>query len=188
MGKGADFERTLAKQFSLWWTQGVRDDVFWRTSQSGGRATQRNKKGQATANSHGDMTTIDSIGEPFTSYFLLEFKRGYTKDLDVLTFVDTKRKSLLLFDFWFKAEQDRVAAGRKQSLLVFKRDRFQVCVFFNGSFFWKLQRTYGPLCRNYIRMQSDQEEEGSFIIFLLEDFFNWVDPKSFHLVIEDKND
>ncbi|MBM3120244.1 MAG: hypothetical protein FJ006_12010, partial [Chloroflexi bacterium] len=57
--KGASFERDISRQLSLWWTHGERDDVFWRSSMSGGRATVRAKKGQKTAYQNGDITATD---------------------------------------------------------------------------------------------------------------------------------
>ena len=36
--KGSEFEREMCKCLSLWWTDSKRDDVFWRSAQSGGRA------------------------------------------------------------------------------------------------------------------------------------------------------
>lgn len=55
MGKGQDLERSISRQLSLWWSNGEADDWFWRASQSGGRATQRAKKGMRTLNSAGDL-------------------------------------------------------------------------------------------------------------------------------------
>lgn len=78
MGKGEDFERQISKKLSLWWTDGERDDVFWRTSQSGGRATQRAKSALDTAYSYGDLTFIDPIGKPLCDLLVIEAKRGYT--------------------------------------------------------------------------------------------------------------
>jgi len=78
--KGGDFEREICKKLSLWWSKGLgeapRDDVFWRTSQSGGRATQRMKKGIPTHGSYGDISAVDSIGEPLLKLFTIELKRG----------------------------------------------------------------------------------------------------------------
>src|SRR3954464_11883516 len=79
-GKGASFERDLCKRLSLWWTDGERDDVFWRTSQSGGRATSRTKKGKKTKNSYGDICAVDPIGQPLLDLITFEVKRGYNKD------------------------------------------------------------------------------------------------------------
>src|SRR3990167_4570673 len=74
--KGSDFERALCKRLSEWWTGGMRDDVFWRSSQSGGRATQRTKKGLSTYGSYGDIAAVDPIGEPLLKVFTIELKRG----------------------------------------------------------------------------------------------------------------
>ena len=78
MAKGSQFERDICRELSIWWTQGERDDIFWRTSGSGARATTRAKKGDATANSAGDIGYLDEIGKPFLDYFMVELKRGYT--------------------------------------------------------------------------------------------------------------
>ena len=67
--KGSAFEREISKSLSLWYTEGERDDIFWRSSQSGGRATTRAKKGKKTAASYGDITALDNRGEPFTDLF-----------------------------------------------------------------------------------------------------------------------
>jgi hypothetical protein len=87
-GKGSEFERSICKQLSLWWTDGERDDVFWRTSQSGGRATQRSKKGQKTYGSYSDIAAVDPIGEPLLKLFNIELKRGssYSCPGDLLDF------------------------------------------------------------------------------------------------------
>lgn len=76
MAKGSKFERTICKQLSKWWTLGERDDVFWRSSISGGRATQRAKKGLRTYGSYGDIAAVDPIGEPLLKLFTIELKRG----------------------------------------------------------------------------------------------------------------
>lgn len=78
--KGSGFEREICKQLSEWWTADLegapRQDVFWRSAQSGGRATQRAKSGLRTAGSYGDITAVDPIGAPLLQLFTLELKRG----------------------------------------------------------------------------------------------------------------
>lgn len=74
--KGSAFERKICKELSLWWTHGKRDDVFWRSSQSGGRATKRSAQGKKTAGSYGDITALDPIGKPFLDLFTVELKVG----------------------------------------------------------------------------------------------------------------
>lgn len=76
-GKGSSFERTICKQLSLWWTDGERDDIFWRTSGSGARATTRSKSGQGTKNQYGDVQATDPIGQPLIDLCTIEIKKGY---------------------------------------------------------------------------------------------------------------
>lgn len=74
--KGRDYEREICKLLSKWWTKGERDDVFWRSSQSGGRATFRTQKGLRTHGSYGDVAAVDPIGEPLLKLLTIELKRG----------------------------------------------------------------------------------------------------------------
>jgi hypothetical protein len=80
MGKGSGFERQIAKQLSLWWSEAVegtpREDIFWRSTTSGGRATCRAKQGKQTAGSYGDIAVVDPIGLPLLRVFTIELKRG----------------------------------------------------------------------------------------------------------------
>lgn len=77
MGKGADFERTICNQLSEWWSGGTRTDIFWRSSNSGGRATVRGRKGKKTFGHYGDVSAVDPIGAPLLQLFAIEIKRGY---------------------------------------------------------------------------------------------------------------
>jgi len=99
--KGKAFERKVSKELSLWWTDGGRDDVFWLTSQSGGRATTRRRKDVQTKNQGGDIGLIDPIGQPFIDNFFLELKDGYKNANEKLfnLFWDNK---VLIIDWWKK--------------------------------------------------------------------------------------
>ena len=77
-GKGSQFEREFAKLLSRWWTEGERDDVFWRSSNSGGRATIRQASGISTFMQAGDIAATDPIGIPLLEVITFELKRGYT--------------------------------------------------------------------------------------------------------------
>ena len=95
--KGSSFEREICKQLSTWWSKGIegaaRDDVFWRSSQSGGRATQRAKFGKRTSGSYGDINAVDPIGQPLLRYFTFELKRGRSHGLpaDLIDCKPTKK-------------------------------------------------------------------------------------------------
>lgn len=78
MAKGGAYERDISRILSLWWTDGARDDVFWRSYGSGGRATVRRKKDKTTAGGTGDIVATDEVGLPFTRLVTTEIKRGYS--------------------------------------------------------------------------------------------------------------
>jgi len=125
--KGSSFERTICKQLSSWWSLGLgqedRSDIFWRSSQSGGRATQRTKKGLTTFGSYGDIAAVDPIGAPLIKMFTIELKRGssYSCAGDLLDFKTDNHKHV-----WAKCLQQAIkaheAAGSEAWLLVCKRD------------------------------------------------------------------
>lgn len=72
--KGGEFERFVSKQLSLWISKRERDDLFWRTHNSGGRYTVRKKQGKDTLRQEGDVTSVDSSVEFFTDNFYVESK------------------------------------------------------------------------------------------------------------------
>jgi hypothetical protein len=68
--KGGSFERKICKQLSLWITDGKRDDVFWRSAMSGGRATVHGKKNRQAA----DICAVQVEGNQFADDFIVEVK------------------------------------------------------------------------------------------------------------------
>ena len=125
--KGSAFERKFCRQLSLWWTQDLaepRDDVFWRTSNSGGRATTRRKKDLETCNQIGDICAVDPIGIPFLKAFTVECKRGYSKCTlqDILD--KPKRGKKQQWEKWIeKLVKEAEQAKSLSWLLVIQRDR-----------------------------------------------------------------
>jgi len=71
--KGATFEREVCSKLSLWVSKGERDDLFWRSSMSGGRATVRFQKGKDTVTA-GDITAIHEMGSSLTDNYIIECK------------------------------------------------------------------------------------------------------------------
>lgn len=76
MAKGSNYERKVCKEFSLWWTDGKRNDVFWRTPGSGGRGTVTQSR---TAAYFGDLMATDPVGQPLLDCCCFELKTGYGK-------------------------------------------------------------------------------------------------------------
>lgn len=94
--KGTRFEREVCKALSLWISQGTREDVFWRSAMSGGRATVRAKMGIQLRAQAGDISPISALGEVLLDRFVLECK-AY-KDLDVLQGI--VKDNGILHGFW----------------------------------------------------------------------------------------
>jgi hypothetical protein len=71
--KGSGFERVICKLFSRWVTGGKREDVFWRSAMSGGRATVAKGKVRQS----GDITAVAPEGHVLTDYWFMECKTGF---------------------------------------------------------------------------------------------------------------
>lgn len=148
-GKGSQFERDICRQLSLWWTKGERDDVFWRTPISGGRATMRAKTGKDTFGANGDIQAVDPIGRPLLKTVAIELKRGYSKHT-VADLLDKpeKAKNQLYEDFFEQAERERKGSGAIGWWLITKRDRRDAIIFMPKHIF----KGYGghiPLAKIY---------------------------------------
>ncbi|NBW99644.1 hypothetical protein EBR03_08745, partial [bacterium] len=76
--KGSAWERKFAVELSLWWSCGQADDWFWRVLGSGGRATNRAKKGKSTSGGYGDICATDAKGQELLDICCFELKRGYS--------------------------------------------------------------------------------------------------------------
>lgn len=83
---GTPFEREVCKDLSYWWSGGRRDDLFWRSDTSGGRATSRRKKNKTTAGQCGDIASTHPSTFAMTDVFTIECKKGYNRSgpLDVV--------------------------------------------------------------------------------------------------------
>lgn len=133
--KGGQYERQICRILSLWWTNGTDDDVFWRSSQSGGRATTRAKKGKGTKGHCGDISATDDVGLPFTKIVTVEIKRGY-KNSGISEILD-KPKKLKQSETEGFIQQAREAAKRAGTpfwMLIHKRDAREPLVYIPASF------------------------------------------------------
>jgi hypothetical protein len=174
--KGSQYERDTCTQLSLWWSENKNDSIFWRTSMSGGRATTRAKQGKKTAFAYGDVTFTDPIGKPFISKCLLELKRGYTKDISILDFLDKNKGEPLLLKWWNKAEKERRLANRKYILIIFRRDRHKSCVLLKGSLFGKIQDLFGTFENDILHIK---HKDLKLVAVQLESFLDWCHPDFF---------
>lgn len=176
--KGSAFEREICKELSLWWTDGERDDIFWRSAGSGGRATNRTKKGKSTSGQYGDITATDPLGVPLIKNVTIELKRGY-KNWSILDVLDKPptAKPKVFEDFVSQAMQQAEDAGTKYWWLITQRDRRIPMIFFSLSLYSVLTEysghnpTYSALkfkidsCRDVIQCMG------------FKDFIEWCNPE-----------
>lgn len=186
--KGGDFEREICKKLSLWWTGNLeipRDDIFWRSSQSGGRATQRAKSGKTTYGSYGDIAAVDPIGTPLIKMFTIELKRGSTHGYpsDLMESSDTK--ALRPFEAALcQAIRSHEMAGSVGWMLICRRDHKVAMVYVDlvtMRRFTHVPALFDPPCvRYYIvinQPDSVARRRVRFIAWRLDDFLARLTPK-----------
>lgn len=163
--KGSAFERDICKKLSLWWSEGKRDDIFWRTASSGARATQRRKIGRSTYGGDGDICAIDPIGQPLLDKYVFSLKCGYTKDLDVISHIDSIKSCRLskLMEFW-EDIYNLAEIKKKKPALIIKRNNKVPIILVN---------------QNYSIDNTIWISVETIFIYRLEDFMNDRILKSF---------
>ena len=160
--KGAQFERDVAIGLSKWASSGEREDLFWRSSMSGGRATVGRKKGTDLSSQAGDLSAVHSSGQPFLDKFYCELK-SY-KDLQYAGIL-TGTGNLVKFWNSTVTEADHY---KKHPILIAKQNRLPVVVF--------LQVRGLRLLRLHIEQSILASCQRSMYGFLLEDFIKWAQP------------
>jgi hypothetical protein len=192
--KGSSFEREICKLLSSWWSDGQRDDIFWRTSGSGARATVRQKIGKKTYGQEGDIQAVDPIGSPLTKLFTIELKRGYSKNT-ILDIIDApkKAKPQIYEQFIIQSMTEQANSGTWAWCLITKRNsketmifmphysfvtftkdtqkalgfsRVEILMYFKKPYFWNT--------KSGIRKEEIKER---VIGLKLKDFLRWVSPK-----------
>lgn len=189
-GKGSDFERAFAKELSEWWTSYRRDDVFWRTAMSGGRATVRRLLGQDTYGQAGDIACTDPAGTPLLETVVFELKRGYNT-VSLGDLVDSRQNNgWRQLDQWIvQAERSMEEAKAAFWMIVHKRDnRETVCITPYTFMDWLktkgvVIRKFRPALRAHVHVRTTKDPTSEVYMGLdqyrLSDFFDIVPPKVF---------
>lgn len=138
--KGSPFEREICRKLSTWWSEGTRDDIFWRSAASGGRATVRSKLGKSTFGQYGDITAVDPIGQPLTRAICIECKRGYSR----FSFADAVDREFhhaptAWEAFVAQADSSARASGALAWALIQRRDKRAALVFVPRDFYLRLR-------------------------------------------------
>jgi len=176
MAKGSNNERELCRKFSLWWTGGKRDDVFYRTSGSGARARVRSNAGKDVRFGRGDMGAEDPDGQPLIDLCTFEFKRGYTA-LSLLDCIASKQKCPLLIGFLMEAETDAEEVPN-YPVLVFQKDYKKAVICFPVPLFHELKQWFGLPKAYHLRL-TDYRVHDYYVLMALVDFFKWAQPAFF---------
>lgn len=185
--KGGKFERLIAKQLSMWWSGGIRDDIFWRSSQSGGRATQRLKSGKKTYGSYGDIAALDPIGEPLMKFATIELKCGFTHGSawEVFEALPTKKNAKKFPQSNFEkaitqARRSAEQAGSHGWLLIVKRDRKRPIIYVDRQLHMRLGIPVTPFANFNM---SIRQTDGPFRIrykftaFILDKWLRAINPQ-----------
>lgn len=171
MAKGAGFEREFCQRLSLWASGGEHSDWFWRTSNSGGRATVRGKAGKGTSGQYGDVCATDPRGRFVLKALSFELKRGYGRATphDLLD-VPPRAKEQAYAEWVRKARRDAAAAKSKSFAVVHRRDRRRAVIFLTAPVAKQLLRPKPPVwC-------AVAAGEDVLVGVRLDDFFAAVEP------------
>jgi len=178
--KGMQFERDICVKLSLWWSEGERDDIFWRSNASGGRATNRAKQGKSTPGQYGDISAIDPCGEPLLRVAPFELKKGYPKVSvhDLLDIPANHKPSV----FWEWVQQAKQAEDLSPTaigwFLITGRTRRKPLI-------WISQHLYSRLCHHGAALAPTPihlvYRKTSIHGTTLENFFEVTHPRIFKL-------
>lgn len=131
MPKGSQFERDICRTLSNWWSKGENDNLFWRTSNSGGRMTTLAKQGKAGKFHHGDICAIDPSGQALIDFCTIECKKGYSR-ASIMDLVDRPIRGAKEPEYskWiFQARREAESAGAYGWTLIHKKDRREALMF-----------------------------------------------------------
>lgn len=117
--KGSEFERKVCKSLSLWISDDERDDLFWRSAMSGGRASVKFKKGENNKTQIGDISAIDPLGAKLTNKFVVECK--CYQDIKLYSMLYGMPRNNSLLGFWNELV-DISYANKKLPILIFKEN------------------------------------------------------------------
>lgn len=116
--KGNSYEILVSRQLSKFLTEGNRDDLFWRSSNSGGRQTVRAKKGIDTHNQAGDICNTHPDGELFMEVFVLECK--HYRDINLWSlFTETKGNTIM---GWWDVHLEKSKEVKKHPILIIRQN------------------------------------------------------------------
>lgn len=122
--KGSRFERDVCRALSLWLSQGEREDVFWRSAMSGGRATIAMNKEMKLSAAAGDISTITALGERLLRHIYIECK-SYN---DLQMFSGVTKQTGFLWKFWNDTQKQAARYDKSPMLIAHQNVMPTVCL------------------------------------------------------------
>lgn len=182
-GKGSEFERRLCKTLSLWWSHGERDDLYWRSSMSGGRATFRARKNKTTAGHYGDITSTDALGSELTSLCVIEAKCGYNHASVGDMLEVSKKNAKPMWEQWLcQVLKENELAKRRAWMLITKRNQRETVIYIPWHLFVQLNDHGACLIKAvpYFKFIPMLKDYGRRVIFAtqLQSFLELVTPET----------
>ena len=168
--KGSAFERKVCKLLSLWVSDGIRDDLYWRSAMSGGRASVRFKKGgQKSTNQAGDLTAIDPLGKSLLDVFCIECKTYKSLHFKSLLFLKPKDQSFV--SFWKQTTTTAHQHDRLPMLIAKQKSNVETLICIDPKGLQQLNsRNKGYFMSDYL-----YSDKLKMYIFILEDFVYMFD-------------
>ena len=182
-GKGSNFEREIAKELSLWWTDAKRSDVFWRSSMSGGRATIRSKKGLTTHGNYGDIAIADPLGQPLIELATIELKTGYPgqSPFDLVDRVGKQNPKYK--QFFEQCEREKKEANVPFWILIARRKQKDIMIYLSHALY--RQFTYLDEAFPSVRLSVTVLSKRRKIFGCpLSEFFKLVDPREIKKIVK----
>lgn len=116
-------ERRICAALSLWISNGKSNDIFWRASMSGGRATIIRARGGQNRQC-GDICAVAPEGHVLTDYYLFECK--HYRNIRLETFIIANRGPIA---GWWKQACKQAKEHGREPVLICKQNHLPILVF-----------------------------------------------------------
>ena len=183
--KGSNFEGEICKILSLWWSNGKRDDLFWKSYGSGNRATIRTKLNKFTEGQYGDICSTSSLSVLLTRFFTFEIKKGYPR-LSFNDILDSNSKKNNYW-FWFNKIENTINYSKTISwVLIHKKNNREILLFLPFSIYKKIVNKINNSFKKKIIIYYENKK---IVGLLFKEFLEKVNPSIISSLFKEiKND